>query len=135
MKVSTYLASHNVQWKFILKRAPWFGGFYERPIEINKNTLKKVSGRALVTLDELHTLAVQVEAVVNERPLTYVSSQTGEPQPLTPSMLLYGRSLTTLPYQSVTKEELDDPDYGVNQSTLNNRMTQLDILIQQCWKR
>ena len=42
MEVNTYLASHNDQWTFIPKLAPWFGYFYERLIGITKNTLKKV---------------------------------------------------------------------------------------------
>lgn len=133
--VNTYLANHNVEWTFIPKRAPWFGGFYERLIGITKTTLKKMLGRYLVTLDELLTLVVEVEALVNERPVTYTFTELQEPQPLTPSMLLYGRSLTVLPHQNVSEDELNDPDYNVDQSTLDKRSKHLDMLIDQAWKR
>ena len=43
--VTSYLAIRNVQWTFIPKRAPWFGGFYERLIGITKNALEKTLGQ------------------------------------------------------------------------------------------
>ena len=36
------LSKRGVEWQFILKRAPWFGGFWERLIGLTKTTLKKV---------------------------------------------------------------------------------------------
>ena len=35
---------------------------------------------------------------MNDRPLTYVTSEAADPEPLTPAHLLYGRRITTLPY-------------------------------------
>ena len=72
--INNYMANRSVQWTFIPKRAPWFGGFYERLIGMTKNVLKKTLGRSLVTLNELNTLVVEVEAVINDRPITYVPS-------------------------------------------------------------
>jgi hypothetical protein len=44
----------------------------------------------------------EVEAVMNDRPLTYISSDSSDAEPLTPAHLLYVRRLTTFPYQDVT---------------------------------
>ena len=38
--LSTSLGAHGVVWKFISKKAPWFGGFWERMIGLTKNCLK-----------------------------------------------------------------------------------------------
>ena len=57
------------KWHFIPVRAPWFGAIWERCIGILKSGLKKVLGRAMVSYDELSTLLVELEAVVNDRPL------------------------------------------------------------------
>ena len=49
-----------------------------------------------LTFDELQTAIVEVESIVNSRPLTYVSSSDLE-EPITPSHLLIGRRVLNLP--------------------------------------
>lgn len=39
----------------------------------------------------LRTILSETEATINDRPITYVSSDINDPQPLTPSLLLNGR--------------------------------------------
>ena len=75
-----------------------------------KMSLKKILGRALITLPFLQTTIVEVQAVFNDRPLTFLSYTTEDPQPLTPSHLLCGRWILPLPHL-VRYEELTDPDY------------------------
>jgi len=62
------LMHRGTVWKFIPKRAPWYGGFWERLIGVVKVSLKKTLGRAYVTLPVLQTTIVEVEAVINDRP-------------------------------------------------------------------
>ncbi|XP_070557391.1 uncharacterized protein [Ptychodera flava] len=133
-EVKDLLAEHRVTWTFIPKRAPWHGGFWERLIGLTKTTIKKVLGRAFVTFDELRTLLTEIEATLNDRPLTYVSTNEDDPIALTPSHLLHGRPLTTLPYISVDDEERNDPSYG-NHNALNERYRHLSHLQSNFWKR
>jgi len=63
---------------------------WERLIGLTKMALKKVLGRAFVTPTVLQTLIVEIEAVLNNRPLTYVLSDLNDPEPLTPSHMLCG---------------------------------------------
>ncbi|XP_077869598.1 uncharacterized protein LOC144361498 [Saccoglossus kowalevskii] len=93
-EVQALLAHHRTTWKFIPKRAPRVGGFYERMIEITKSTLKKVLGKACVTFDELQTILTEVESVINDRPLTHIASNAYDLVPLTPSHLMIGRMYT-----------------------------------------
>ena len=83
-----HLTTYGVEWKFIPCRAPWYGGYWERLVGLTKQALKKTLGRAHVTLPSLQTLVVEIEAHLNNRPLTYVCSDFNDPQPLTPSHLL-----------------------------------------------
>ena len=45
--MSESLCTMGIQWKFIPKRAPWYGGFWERLIGLTKTALRKVLGKAL----------------------------------------------------------------------------------------
>jgi len=76
-----------------------------------KMILKKTLRRAFVTLSTLQTTIVEVEAVLNDRPLTYLTSTTGCPEPLTPSHILYGRRIVSLPHPDFEDDEVSDPDY------------------------
>jgi len=53
--------------------APWMGGFYERLVRITKRVLRKTLGANYLTVIQLYTLLTETEAVVNSRPLVYVS--------------------------------------------------------------
>ena len=87
-------------------------GWWEHLIDLTKLTLKKVLGRAHVSLTSLQTLVVEVEAVLNDHPLTYVSPDIIDSVPLTPTHLLYGHGITSLLYMTVEDDEIHDPTYG-----------------------
>ena len=96
-EVNDYLSSRKVTWKFIVERAPWWGGFYERLVRSVKRSLKKSLGRSSLTYDQLATLIVEIEGIINSRPLTYLADdQDGISGSLSPSHLINGRRLTTI---------------------------------------
>ena len=88
---------YGTTWKFIPKRAPWHGGFWERMVGLTKTCLRKVLGRACIHRELLNTVITEIEAFLNDRPITYVSSDISDSEPLTPSHLLCGRRITCLP--------------------------------------
>ncbi|XP_069189907.1 uncharacterized protein [Procambarus clarkii] len=93
----------HCRWKFILPRAPWHGGFYERMIGTVKRSLQKTLHHQKIDLQELQTVAIEIEARVNNGPLTYLSDDVLQREPLSPAHLMYGRPLSTL--VSLTEEE------------------------------
>ena len=96
-EVNNYLGSKGVTWRFIVERAPWWGGFYERLVRSVKRSLKKSIGRSNLTHDQLSTLLVEIEGIINSRPMTYLASdQDGVTGSLSPSHLINGRRLTAL---------------------------------------
>ena len=131
------LMHKGTTWRFIPKRAPWYGGFWERLVGMVKMSLKKTLGRAFVTLTVLQTIIVEVEAVLNDRPLTYLPSATGDPEPLTPSHLLCGRRIVPLPHPDAEDEEMTDPDY-LSADQLRSKMDRQGLLLrhfQSRWKK
>ena len=98
--IQEHLTEKGTEWLLIPKRAPWYGGFWERLVGLTKTTLKKVLGRSHVSYKELQTVITQTQATLNDRPLTYTPTNPTDPEPLTPAHLLHGRKVTTLPYQA-----------------------------------
>ena len=81
-----------------MERAPWWGGLWERLIKLIKRCLKKIVGRSTLTLEELNTVLIETEAVINARPITYVyDDEESVSYPLTPSQLISGRQITPMP--------------------------------------
>ena len=127
-ETTKFSGKFEVEWNFNLEKAPWWGGIFERMIKSAKHCLKKAIGKNCLSYDELHTLVVEIEAVLNSRPLTYVSSEDVE-EPLTPSHLLVGYRIMTLPDPSIP----EDPDYSPEAFT--RRMNHLAKTLGRFWKR
>ena len=76
-EVKANLAQNRIEWKFILERTPWWGGFYERMVENVKRCLRKVIGKAKLRFDELLTILLEVEGSLNCMPLPYEYDEIG----------------------------------------------------------
>lgn len=94
----------RIQWKFIVERAPWWGGWWERLIRTTKDALKRTLGRSSLDVEGLTTTLCEVEAVINSRPLTYLEDDPNELQPLTPAHFLLGKRAIAMPEPGVTAE-------------------------------
>ena len=127
--VKQYLSGRGVEWVFNIERAPGWGGFFERMVRMTKRCLKKMIGQAKLTYDELVTAVTEVEAVINSRPLSYISSDDMD-EPLTPAHLLAGRRLLSLPDCRVNED-----DFEVSAKRLTKRMNFLSRIVENFWKR
>lgn len=90
-----------INFHFIPPSAPHHGGIWESAVKSAKTHLKRVMGNQTLTLDELQTLVVRIESVLNSRPLSPLSADPSELCPLTPGHFLIGRPLATLPEHNV----------------------------------
>jgi hypothetical protein len=110
-----------LEWRFNPPLAPWWGGAYERLVRTVKTPLKKVIGRSLLTKVEFETVVIQVEGVVNGRPLT---ESPDEPRSIITPATLLGHVLTD-----------STPSEGLNRDQLTRRQRHLDALSRQLRKR
>ena len=81
----------DVKWIFNVPKALWWGGVFERIVRSTKRCLRKIIGQAKFSQDELLTAIVEVDMVINSRPLSYMSANDLE-EPLTPSHLIVGQT-------------------------------------------
>ncbi|KRY74245.1 hypothetical protein T4A_10366 [Trichinella pseudospiralis] len=130
--VQRHLASERVEWIFITERSPWCGGYWERLVRSVKTALKATLGQCLAAPDELRTVLCEVEARVNDRPLTFVGSDLDEEMALTPAHFLIGRSLASFLDRS------NSADRGTLRSSLRHllrRWSYQQKLVGAFWKR
>lgn len=119
------LAENSIEWKFIPPNAPHFGGCWESNIKCIKGHLFKVIGQQILTFEELQTVLTQIEALLNSRPLTVLSSDPSDPVALTPAHFLHTAPLKFLPAC----------DFSDTIPHLLSRYELLDKLVQSFWTR
>ncbi|KAJ8968554.1 hypothetical protein NQ317_001752 [Molorchus minor] len=90
-------STQRIIWRFNPPSSPWWGGFFERLIGLVKQLLRRVLGRASLYYEELLTVICDCEAVVNSRPLTYVSDDANDLVALTPAMFLRDQPNADMP--------------------------------------
>ena len=85
-------------------------------------------------MSTIQTNIVEIEGILNDRPLTYISSDIKDPEPLTPAHLLYGRRIVPLPYHNTEKDEVDDPDYEDECAVIRRAKVQA-LMLKNFWTR
>ena len=116
----------------ILTEPPGGGGFFERMIQNAKRCLRKTLRNAKLDYEELHTLLVEVERMLNSRPLKYVFSDDVE-EPLSPFHLIYGRGILSLPEVTPVREASLNQEASCNDGP--TRRKYLRLLLDHFWKR
>ncbi|XP_036322336.1 uncharacterized protein LOC118736350 [Rhagoletis pomonella] len=81
--------SPSTGWTFIPPASPHMGGAWERLVRSIKAVLYQIiTPETKLTDEKLHNLFLEVEQIVNSRPLTYLSLDTAEQEALTPNHFL-----------------------------------------------
>ena len=86
-KITKECLLKKITWRFNPPAAPWFGGFFERLVGLVKDLLKKNLGNSKLNREQLDTLIVECEDIINQRPLTYLG-ENDNIIALTPAMFI-----------------------------------------------
>ncbi|XP_053687000.1 uncharacterized protein LOC128736541 [Sabethes cyaneus] len=103
--------SSNTKWTFIPPAAPHMGGAWERLVRSVKTAISEAYTEGKLTDEDLHTLIVEAEGIVNRRPLTYLPLDSAESEALTPNHFIMGSSsgakqpLANINHQNGTSRE------------------------------
>lgn len=91
--------------RFISRRGkPAYRGIWEREIKSIKAALYATIQMQTITEEVLWTVLIEVEGILNSKPLGYVSSDITDP--ITPNLLLRGRPDLSLPQVVYPESEL-----------------------------
>lgn len=87
-ELATIVATKQIEWRFNPPTAAWWGGFWERLNGILKRLLRRTLKRSCLNYEEMLTVLVDSEAIINSRPITFMSENDEHIVPLTPAMFL-----------------------------------------------
>ena len=113
------------KWNFNPPSAPNFGGLWEATVKSTKYHIRRVIGTQILSFEKMNTLASRIEAILNSRPLTALSSDPNDLQSLLPGDFLVGQPLVAIPEPNIT-------------SIATNRLTRYQLvrqMYQAFWKR
>lgn len=120
-----YASDNNIEFVFQPPYAAHFGGLIESGVKSCKHHITRVLGNINLTYEEFNTVLIQIEAVLNSRPMYPMSSDPCDFNPLTPAHFLIGRPLTA---------PADRDDLTTMTSHALSRYKRVEQLRQQFWK-
>ncbi|KAL0186475.1 hypothetical protein M9458_018145, partial [Cirrhinus mrigala] len=100
------LAKQRISFHFNPPASPHFEGMWEREIRSIKASLRTTLGSETVSEEVLLTVLIEVEAVLNSKPLGYVAADLTDPDAVTPNCLLMGQPDGSLPQVVFPESEL-----------------------------
>ena len=119
-----FIAQRNIKWSWNVPKAPWMGGFYERLVQSVKRCLQRSINRAELDFVELQTILLEIELILNSRPLGPIYDENQEF--LTPNHLLFGRQLNIIN---------DCEENNTGDISNGKRVSYLKQVVDHYWKR
>ncbi|XP_062704134.1 uncharacterized protein LOC134286524 [Aedes albopictus] len=96
-QVAQECTENGIRWHFNPPKGSHFGGLWEAAIRSAQKHFVRVLGSRLVAYDDMETLLAQIECCLNSRPLTPLSEDPSDLDPLTPGHFLVGSALKAVP--------------------------------------
>ena len=95
---SKTLTQVGMEWTFNCPLSPHRSGHVESMVKLVKIALRKTTQNNCLTFEKLSVVFEEITAVVNSRPLGYVSSNSGSDEVMvSPNILCHGRNVDILP--------------------------------------
>ena len=106
-RVASDSAMLQIEWKMNPPSSPWWGGFWERLIGVLKRLLRRTLHKACLEYEEMLTVLLDCEAIINSRPISFQSDSSNEVTPLTPSHFLQDiREIGTVDLDEIDSSKL-----------------------------
>ena len=104
--IANYAVKENVTWHFRPPAASHWGGVWERMIGMVRGIMPAILSHTRLTDEILTTVFCEIEAIIDDRPLTKLNDSPDDLTPLTPNHLLLNRAGVTIPPGKFTECDL-----------------------------
>ena len=122
-----FAQNNSIDWKYILELSPHWGGFYERLNGLVKTALRKNLWKSKLNYEQIDTILIEIEGVLNARPLCYVDD-SDLCEPITPSHLTFGRNIGKINLLDSTTDVNENPNPSA-------RVKHVKTLLDHFWQR
>ncbi|XP_073827227.1 uncharacterized protein [Musca autumnalis] len=102
-------------------KAPHFGGLWEAAVKSAKGHLNRTLANTRLTFEELVTALVEIEAILNSRPISPMSSDPSDLEALTPGHFITGSALRSLPEREVTTTNINNLEHWAQITAIKQR--------------
>lgn len=96
-QIEGVLSQAGIRWSFNPPAGSHHGSVWERMIRMVRRVLSSVVRQQTLDDDSLHTVFCEAEAILNDRPLTKLSDDPADLEPLTPNHLLLMKGKPAIP--------------------------------------
>lgn len=105
-RIQGALLPDGIQWSFNPPAASHYGGVWERLIRSVRQVLTSTLRQQTLDDEGLQTIFCEVESILNNHPLSTVSSEPHDLEPLTPNHILLLKTQPILPPGTFSKTDL-----------------------------
>ncbi len=105
-KIGEVLVQKGIKWIVNTPIASHQGGIWERQICTVRKVLNSVLNQQVLDEEGLYTILCEVEAIMNDRPITKASDDPNDLEPLSPNHLLLMKKTTNHATRSVCERGL-----------------------------
>ncbi|XP_078272305.1 uncharacterized protein LOC144603048 [Rhinoraja longicauda] len=124
-KIQNNMLRQGIRWYFNPPAGSHNGGVWERLIRMIRNVLRSVLKQQTMDEEGLQTLFCEIEAILNDRPITKCSDDPNDLEALTPNHIPLLKTRPVLPSVLFAKDDL----------YVRRRWRQVQYMAELFWKR
>ena len=121
------LQRKGIQWSFIPPRAPHQGGCWERIVGLFKRHMSTMALGDPLNAKIFETALINIQGILNRRPLTAISLAADDCEPLTPAHILY-------PAMKDRRSSVVVPENIMETSSLRDKFAKAQSRVNGFWK-